>query len=149
MKRKSRDYMRLEPNFKNMIHDENFSLESDIVCDCQNDTFKIIHTGIQKNGLFGIVTLKKQNKQLAIEATCTSCGKKITIYNSTLDGLKPKQIPLEEYKPLILKNNEDTFKINVKYNFEPQNYKTDRFGVMQLYIKEKNGKKEICVFEVE
>ena len=54
--------MRLEPNFKNMIHDENFSLESDIVCDCQNDTFKIIHTGIQKNGLFGIVTLKKQNK---------------------------------------------------------------------------------------
>ena len=50
---------------------------------------------------------------------------------------------------MILKNNEDTFKINVKYNFELQNYKTDRFEMMQLYIKEKNGKKEICVFEVE
>ena len=50
---------------------------------------------------------------------------------------------------MILKNNEDTFKINVKYNFEPKKYKTDHFEMMQLYLKEKNRKKEICVFEVE
>ena len=141
--------MRLDSNFKNMISNENFLLESDLVCDCQNDTFKIYHTGIQKNGLFGTVNLKKYNQQIVVKVLCAYCGKKYVIYNSTLDGLKPKQIPLEEYKPLILKNNEDTFKINVKYNFEPQNYKTDRFEMMQLYIKEKNGKKEICIFEVE
>ncbi len=141
--------MRLDSNFKNMISNENFSLESDLVCDCQNDTFKIYHTGIQKNGLFGMVNLKKYNQQIVVEARCTYCGKKYVIYNSTLDGLKPRLVPLEEYKPFILKNNEDTFRIHVAYNFEPKNFKTDRFDMMQVYIKEKNQDKKICILEVE
>ena len=71
------------------------------------------------------------------------------IYNSTLDGLKPRLVPLEEYKSFILKNNEDTFRIHVAYNFEPKNFKTDRFDMMQVYIKEKNQDKKICILEVE
>lgn len=136
--------MRLENNFYNIINHNNVALEADLKCSCGSETFRITHTGVTKKGLFSSNYIKKKDKQIIIKAKCTLCEKEYLIYDSTKDGSNPKGIPLTEYIPFSVKDNE-IFKINLKYNFYPENFMTDKFEM--IFIDAKIDNKEIRIYE--
>lgn len=140
--------MRLEKNLTNLINHENVALEGYLICDCKNDKFYIYHTGVQKNGLFGSTTLKKLNKQIVIKAKCSKCTKEYLIYDSTIDGIKPNGEKLEDFH-LFTKENENFYKINIKYNFTTEHFNTDQFEMIFIDIINEKNNKEVRIFEGE
>lgn len=138
--------MRLEKNFINEINHENVALEATLKCDCENQIFNVMHTGKEKKGLFGGLSLVKKDGQIRIKALCKSCGKEFVLYDSTIDGCKPKEAPVMEYTKLAIKDK-DSFKINMKYNFMKENFKTDHFEGIAIDIQDNLSKKEKRIYE--
>lgn len=137
--------MRLEKNFTNVINHEDVALEAKLVCDCENDIFNIYHTGILKKGLFGI-NLTKNQKQIVIKAKCPSCLKEYILYDSIIDGSRPKGVRLDDYK-LFNYKDENSFKITMKYNFYEENFNTDKFEMIFIEGNNVNLKKTILIYE--
>ena len=69
----------------------------------------------------------KHKKQVVINAQCVNCNEIITIYDSTIDGIKPINAKQYEFKKLVLKKGIDTFKIIMMYNYYKEDYKTNKF----------------------
>ena len=69
----------------------------------------------------------KHKKQVVINAQCVNCKELITIYDSTIDGIKPINAKQYEFKKLVLKKDIDTFKIIMMYNYYKEDYKTNKF----------------------
>ena len=126
--------MRNENNFSNKINYQNASIEADFICTCGCDTFFIQHTGLFRKSIFGGVSIIKKNKQLVIKAKCSQCHAEYLLYDSTKDGISPNGILCGEFYPLCI-HGENTFQINLKYNFMEENYKTDKFEMFFLDVK--------------
>ena len=141
--------MRLQNNLVITERHNKDALAADLVCDCQNKNFTIYHSGVFKKGLFGIeYTLHKKNKQLFIQAICPKCGNQYIIFDSSSDGSKPsKQNTLDANDKIII-NNQDSFAINLKYNYYPQNYQTDIWEGFYIDITPENSKKEYRIWEI-
>ncbi len=138
--------MRLEKNLENVIEHDHVALEADLICDCKNNQFMISHSGILKKKLFGGLTLNKKEKQIVIKAKCLDCSKTYILYDSTKDGCVPKGTALSDFEQLTLKDGTCKFQINMKYNYNPEDFKTDKFQMIFIDVKKKDGK-EIRLYE--
>lgn len=138
--------MRLEKNFINEVNHENVALEATLKCDCGSQSFNIMHTGKEKKGLFGGISLVKKDGQICIKAICKSCCQAFVLYDSAIDGSNPKEAPATEYTKLTIKEH-DIFKVNMKYNFMKENFKTDRFEGIAIDIQDEDSKKERRIYE--
>ncbi len=138
--------MRLEKNFIDEINHDDVALEANLKCECGSQIFTIVHTGKEKKSLFGGISLVKKDDQIRIKALCQTCGKEFVLYDSTVDGNKPKEAPIAEYVKLVIKDK-DAFKINMKYNFMKENFKTDRFEGIAIDVQDDASKKERRIYE--
>lgn len=138
--------MRLEKNFKNVINHEDVALEATLKCDCESELFTILHTGKEKKSLFGGISFVKQDGQIRIKALCKNCNQAFVLYDSAIDGCKPKEAPVREFTKLTIKDN-DIFKVNMKYNFMKENFKTDHFEGIAIDLQDDSTKKEIRIYE--
>ncbi len=138
--------MRLEKNFIDEINHENVALEANLKRDCEGQMFTIMHTGKEKKSLFGGISLAKKDGQIRIKALCKNCGKEFVLYDSATDGSKTKEAPATKYVKLAIKDR-DAFKINMKYNFMKENFKTDRFEGIAIDIQDDSSKKERRIYE--
>lgn len=125
--------MRLQNNFTDLQTKDNKTLEADIICECGCRKFTITHTG--KSSLFNPQKIKKKSGQLLIKAECRTCHRLLTIYDSKIDGTKPKNVLHEESKPFTNGKN-SVVEINVKYNFKEENFMTDKFKKMSITFKD-------------
>ena len=138
--------MRNESNFVHMLNHSNVALEADFQCDCGNDTFRIYHTGKQHKSILGNVSIKKRAGQLIIQCNCSKCLKQYTLFDSTKDGIRPKGTSTEEFSSIEI-NGETLFKINLKYNFSEENFKTDRFEMFFMEVNALNDEKYLRICE--
>lgn len=111
------------------------ALSGNLQCFCGCEEFNIYHTGKQTNGIIR-PNIAKYKGQVIIYAKCINCDKTIKILDSNIDGIKPKVREQQQTKQLIIKNNVKTFKINLYYNYNNEDYKTNKF--MEVYIEVEN-----------
>ena len=139
--------------FLNNIQEYNgVSISANLCCTCGNNKFAFSHTGKQTKGILAPYIIKK-NKQLILQAKCTCCEKNIEVYNSTIDGSKPKTIEQSiDFLPFIIpKTSADKFEVIIKYNYWPENLKSNGlysncFEDCFIYIVE-NGKETKALIE--
>lgn len=133
--KENKDEMRLKNNFINIKEQGKKVLEADFICECGCRKFMLTHTG--KNCLLRPSILNKKKGQLRIKAECRNCHRLTTVYDSTIEGKRPKEVKSESYDKLI-KNNNDVFEIQLKYSFLEENYNTDKFTKISIKIKDDN-----------
>lgn len=138
--------MRLDSNFENVINHENASLEADLKCSCGSKVFNVFHSGVQKKTLFGRVYVSKKQKQLIIKSKCSKCGKEYLVYDSTIDGVRPKGNPIYEFTSLEI-NGVSNFNLRLIYNFYEENYNTEKFEMFRLDVKPESSEKYIVLVE--
>ena len=113
-------------------------------CDCGNEKFKIFHTGKQTKGIFSS-HIKKEEKQILIEAKCSKCGKRIKIYDTSVDGEKPIMNTHFDEKQFVYKDKED-YAVKIFMNYYEENYMTNKFVSIYIHLFDDKGK-EIILFE--
>ncbi len=109
-----------------------------LVCDCKNESFYLTHTGRQTRGILSPYLAKKKG-QLRVKCCCTKCGREITVYDSTLDGLKPKPCEKGEFSDLVIKSTR-AFGVVMSYNYYEEDYLTDRFVECFISLSDEGGK---------
>jgi hypothetical protein len=106
---------------ENIEERDSSALRGLLTCSCGNDHFRLYYQGKRTRGIFSHDIVKKKGN-LKIEAVCTSCVKKIEIYDALarkgIRGKDPDSIP---YTPF----DEVSHKIRLSYNYLPERYKTD------------------------
>ena len=94
-----------------------------LTCSCGNQHFKLYYQGKRTKGILS-PDIIKLNDHLKIEAVCTSCLKKIEIYDAlsrqSSKEIKPDPISYIPFDDL-------PHKIRLSYNYLPEHYKTDLF----------------------
>ena len=117
------------------------AVEASLVCDCGNEYFYVSHTGKKTKGLLS-PWLIKNNKQISVMCKCKDCGKEIIVCDTTIDGLKPLDIEKPNYTELAIKGK-NVFKIILYYNYQEEDYTTDRFYDCFIHAIDEDGKKRI------
>ena len=85
------------------------------------------------------------DKQILIEAKCLKCGRTIQIYDNTIDGEKPAMASVLERKQFLYKDMSE-FKIKIILNYYEENYMTNKFVTIYVYLFDDNGK-QIVLYE--
>lgn len=124
-------------------HDK-VSVCGSLKCSCGMEKFLINHTGKQTKGILS-PHIKKMQKQILIDAKCPKCGRTIQIYDNTIDGEKVAIASTLERKQFLYKNMSE-FKIKIVLNYYEENYMTNKFVTIYVYLIDDNGKK-IVLYE--
>lgn len=120
------------------------AFKAKLICDCGCQKFKIYHTGKQTKGILS-PHLVKMNKQIEIVAVCRDCGNKISILDTTINGMNSHIVEKNVLKPFVLKG-QDVFLIELAYNYWEKDYMTNQF--VDCFIDVKNDdKKAIRIYE--
>lgn len=126
------------------------AISAKLRCTCGNCSFAFSHTGKQTKGILAPYIIKK-NKQLALKAKCSKCGNEIVVYNSQIDGAKPKIVEeIREFTTFATQNSSE-FEVMIKYNYFPEKLKEDgnysnQFENCFIYIID-NGKETKALIE--
>ncbi len=147
--------LRILPNLDGIINHEDAALEGNVACPCGHHAFYLEHTGKQTKGIFSAHLVLK-NSQLKVIAICSTCGNKITLYDSTLDGLKPKPVldNIYQYEKFLLKGKQEYFQIHMMYNYIEGNLKDENgaysnaFSECFIEIHNEKNKKMRLIEEV-
>lgn len=132
--------LRIIDSIKILEEHDNVAMACQLICDCGCNHFIIFHTGKVTKGILAPYLLKK-DKQIVIKAVCKDCGKSIIIFDSKKDGLKAltcNRYPEEKFK---IKYIDENFEIIIKYNYYPEDYKTNNFVDCFIEIKNKEMQK--------
>ena len=113
-------------------------------CSCGMDKFLVYHTGKQTKGILSPY-IKKMDKQILIDAKCPNCGRTIQIYDNTIDGEKTAMASVLERKQFLYKDMSE-FKIKIFLNYYEENYMTNKFVTIYVYLFGDNGK-QIVLYE--
>ena len=124
-------------------HDK-VAVSGNLKCSCEMDKFLVYHTGKQTKGILSPY-IKKMDKQILIEAKCPKCGRTIQIYDNTIDGEKPAMASVLERKQFLYKDMSE-FKIKIILNYYEENYMTNKFVTIYVYLFDDNGK-QIVLYE--
>ncbi len=136
--------LRIKENLKIIEEHSNVALKAKLVCKCGCEKFKLYHTGKQTKGILAS-HLRKKNKQIEIVAQCEQCGKRISILDTTIDGEDPITVNKGDLFLFKLKGQE-TFCIELAYNFDEKNYMTNKF--VDCFVFGKNDKeKKYVIYE--
>ena len=133
--------LRIIDNIQILKEVDNVALEASLVCDCGSEWFHVLHTGKKTKGFLRPWWVKK-NKQISIMCKCQDCGKKIFVCDSTIDGLKPLHVEKPNCVELTIKGK-NIFKIILYYNYQEDDYLTDRFYDCFIHAIDEDGKKRI------
>lgn len=117
------------------------AISGDLRCTCGQRQFAIQHTGKQTKGIFSPYIVRKE-KQLTVKAICTGCSRSITLYRSGTD--RGDEQP---FQPFTLPRSSGKFSIRVKYNYRPENLKTDCFENCFLYLLSDDGEEGKALIE--
>ena len=120
------------------------SVVGNLKCSCGGNYFSVYHTGKQTKGIFSSY-VKKENKQILIEAKCDSCGKNISVYDTNIDGEKPLMIEHSESKQFFYKGVSN-FKIKIYLNYYREYYMTNKFISIYIHLFDNNDKR-IVLYE--
>ena len=124
-------------------HDKE-AVSGNLKCSCGMDKFLVYHTGKQTKGILSPY-IKKMDKQILIEAKCPKCGRTIQIYDNTIDGEKPAMASVLERKQFLYKDMSE-FKIKIILNYYEENYMTNKFVTIYVYLFDDIGK-QIVLYE--
>ena len=124
-------------------HDK-VAVSGNLKCSCGMDKFLVYHTGKQTKGILSPY-IKKMDKQILIESKCPKCGRIIQIYDNTIDGEKPAMASVLERKQFLYKDMSE-FKIKIILNYYEENYMTNKFVTIYVYLFDDNGK-QIVLYE--
>ena len=124
-------------------HDK-VAVSGNLKCSCGMDKFLVYHTGKQTRGILSPY-IKKMDKQILIEAKCPKCGRTIQIYDNTIDGEKPAMASVLERKQFLYKDMSE-FKIKIILNYYEENYMTNKFVTIYVYLFGDN-EKQIVLYE--
>lgn len=124
-------------------HDK-VAVSGNLKCSCGMDKFLVYHTGKQTKGILSPY-IKKMDKQILIDAKCPKCGRTIQIYDNTIDGEKPAMASVLERKQFLYKDMSE-FKIKIILNYYEENYMTNKFVTIYVYLFGDNGK-QIVLYE--
>lgn len=113
-------------------------------CPCGSEHFSIFHTGKQTKGILSPY-IKKTEKQILIEAKCQKCGQTIQIYDNTIDGEKPVIASHPDKTQFIYKNTTN-FKVKIVLNYYEENYMTNKFVTIYIYLYD-DSNKQIVLYE--
>lgn len=107
---------------------EDVAMQGDLRCSCSAKKFFIYHTGKQTKGVFAPPIVSK-DKQLCVKAVCTLCGNNIVLYDSTTDGESAKSVTEDRNfeKFLLPKSDNDVWQIKMRYNYMPDEMKTNGY----------------------
>ena len=114
-------------------------------CSCGEEKFSIYHTGKQTKGILSPY-IKKIQKQIFVEAKCSKCGRTIQICDTTIDGEKPVDGSHLEIKQFLYKNITD-FKVKIFLNYYKENYMTNKFVTIYIYLYDDNNKQIVLYGE--
>ena len=118
--------LRILNNLQIVREIDNVAIEGKLICSCGCEEFHIYHTGKQTKGIFAPDIVKNKG-QIIVEAKCTNCNETQKVLDTSIDGIKTKEVEQIEFKKLIIKDHIDTFKIIMKYNYYKEDYKTNKF----------------------
>jgi len=138
--------LRIINNLEIVKEIDNVAISGKLKCSCNCSEFYIYHTGKQTKGIFSPDIINK-NGQLVIKTKCTQCNEELIILDSTIDGIKPKIKEKSEFNNFVIKNNIDKFKITIYYNYNEENFKTNKFENCFIDIENKNLKNEKRIVE--
>jgi len=115
---------------ENIEERDSSALRGLLKCSCGNDHFRLYYQGKRTRGIFSSDIVKNKGN-LKVEAVCTSCVKKIEIYDALAHkGLKDKDFDSIPYVPF----DDVSHKIRLSYNYLPEHYKTDFFETIFIEI---------------
>ena len=96
------------------------AISSRLRCKCGNRSFVFSHTGKQTKGILAPFIIQR-NKQLAIKAKCKKCNHEIIVFDSQIDGSKPKKrMQVCEFTTFATPKYSE-FEVAIKYNYWPKN----------------------------
>lgn len=128
------------------------AISSRLRCTCGNYSFEFSHTGKQTKGILAPYIIKR-NKQLAIKAKCNKCNNDIIVFDSRIDGSKPKHTgQIHEFTTFATPKFSE-FEVLIKYNYWPEKLKEDRnysnqFKNCFIYIIENNKEGKALIEEL-
>ena len=120
-------------------------------CSCGSTKFAFFHTGKQTKGIFAPYIIKKSN-QLALKAKCNRCNNEIVVYDSQVDGAKPKAAKeSREFTPFVIPKSPE-FEVIIKYNYLPENITesgeySNRFENCFIYLLENDKETKALIEE--
>lgn len=123
---------------------DNVAVNGTLKCNCGAEKFTIYHTGKQTKGILS-PHIKKIKNQILIEAKCPRCGQTIKIYDTNTDGEKPSIVTHPEQLKFIHKNI-DEYKVKIYLNYYEENYMTNKFAMIYIYLFDDNNK-QIVLYE--
>ena len=134
------------------IEDNNgIGFSAKLKCSCGVSKFKFYHTGKQTKGIFAPYIIKR-NKQLALKAKCCKCNNEIIVYDSMVDGNKPKSAEeANEFAEFIIPKGSE-FEVVAKYNYYSEKLKEDgeysnHFENCYVYLLENNKEGKALIEE--
>ena len=128
------------------IHD-NVAIAGKLMCDCGCHLFGIFHTGKVTKGILAPYLIKK-DKQIVIKVVCKDCGKSIIIFDSKIDGVRPLTCNnTYEEKAFLIKNINANFEIDLKYNYYPEDFMSNKFVDLFIEVKNEDIKKKKRLYE--
>ena len=136
--------LRIMDNLKIDKQIQGVAIQASLVCDCGSEHFHVLHTGKQTRGGFRPLLIKS-NKQISIVCRCNKCGKELIVCDSTIDGLNPLKAEKSNYSKFALKSK-NTFKITLYYNYQKEDYMTNRFYDCFIHATGEDSK-ELVLFE--
>ncbi len=120
-------------------------------CSCGSTKFVFLHTGKQTKGIFAPYIIKKSS-QLALKAKCNRCNNEIVVYDSQVDGAKPKAAKgSREFSPFVIPKSPE-FEVIIKYNYLPENITesgeySNRFENCFIYLLENDKETKALIEE--
>jgi hypothetical protein len=119
------------------------ALKGDLVCSCGNDWFVIWYYGKRTKGLFFTADLVRKHGKMLVEARCSVCNEKNTVFDSDSMGRQKSHknvCPKEIEFPLIPFETRPV-KIRLLYNYFPEKMHSIHFEDIFIEIDEANGRK--------
>ena len=144
--------LRILAYLDNVQEYEGVALSAKLKCTCGATKFQFFHTGTQTRGILSPWIVRKQH-QLRLKAVCAWCKESVIVYDSTVDGARPQAQAVEkEFVPLDSKKVPKQFPVVLKYNYEPEQFKTEGtysncFENCFIYLVDENGKEKALIEE--
>ncbi len=139
--------LRISEYLSNIKEYDGAMLSADLRCACGADEFQFFHTGKQTKGIFSALIVQK-NKQLTVNAVCPRCNCSIIVFDSAKDGAKPKEKEYpDDFTAFASGKIPGQFPVRIKYNYEPEHFKTNRFENCFIYIVGRDGKEKHALIE--
>ncbi len=115
--------LRILSNLTDIQEHNGVALSAALRCSCGGEVFELSHTGKQTKGILAPLIIPRDG-QLCVMASCPGCGASVCLYDSRVDGSKPRAADTIPVTPLSMKQGRE-WQIRVRLNYLPEHFQTD------------------------